>query len=286
MKHAFAALVALALFSVAMVGCGDDDTPTTQVNTYFKFNNGDKFTYDYYGRTDANARDESSKEVRTWTVVRTDLTMFNRDVVTEVQQIRFEADGTTAIDTTMLYFIANGQGQVLQYNLLQTIIGQFSSPTLDLTPVIEQVPDTWIQVSDTKSPSPLTWSFPELLQNLQDVNVGGFTLDAKLTAKVNSSHQGKMSETVTAGTYADAFVTDHTVPITIVTDEAIAAPPIPKGTKIIDESMMLHYTVSVTGGILKMSMDSKNATIIPLTLPYPVKGFEMELKSVTRATAN
>ncbi len=287
MKSSLAALAALALFSIAVVGCGDDDTPTVTVNQYLKFNVGDKFTYDYYDRDATNARDESSKEVRVWTVLQTGITMFNRDVVTEMQQIRYEADGTTPIDTSMVYFVANGQGQLQQYNLLQMIVGQFSSETLDLQPVIDQIDDTWIQVSDTKSPSALSWTFPEILQSLKDIDVmGQFTIDAKLQMSVSSSHKGKMATTVAAGTYDDAFVTDHSVPTTITADEDVSLVGIKKGDEIIKETMMLHYAVSITGGILSMEMDSKNATIIPISSPYPVNGFEMELTAVTRAATN
>lgn len=288
MKNSIVALVTLALFSIAMIGCGDD-APTINVNNYLKFNAGDKFTYDYYDRDASNARDESSKKVLVWTVLRTDINFDGRNGVSEIQQIRYEADGTTPTDTTLLYFLANGQGQLQQYNLLQTVIRQFSSATFDLGPVIDQMPDTWIQISDTKSPNALTWTFPELQTTLQDINVMSLaTIDAKLKMSVSSNHKGKMDHTVVAGTYTDAFITDHQTPTGILAAETKTIGPVTinDGDQIIQDSMTLHYAVSITGGILSHSMDSKQATVIPLGAPYPVNGFEMELTSVTRATTN
>lgn len=292
MKSSLAALAALAFFSIALVGCGDDDTPTVSVNQYLKFNVGDKFTYNYYDRDATNARDESSKEVRVWTVLQTDITMFNRDVVTEMQQIRYEADGTTPIDTSMVYFVANGQGQLQHYNVLKTIVGQFSSETLNLQPVINQIPDTWIQVSDTKSPSALSWNAPNIIDvSLNDVEItGGETIDAKLQMGVSSSHKGKMATAVAAGTYDDAFVTDHSVPVSILGNEDKTIGGIiniQKGDPLIRDTMALHYAVSISGGILSMEMDSKTTSLVPMPLlTYPVPGFEMELTAVTRAATN
>lgn len=292
MKRSFAALATLAIFSIVMIGCGEDDTPTVQVNQYLKFNVGDQFTYNYYDRDPSNARVDSTKKVLVWTVLQTDINFENRDVVTEIQQIKFEADGTTPIDTTMVYFVANGQGQLQQYNLLQMVVGQFSSETLNLQPVIAQIPNTWIQVSDTKSPSALNWNASNLLDlSLNDVEVaGGETLDAKLQMGVNSNHKGKVTTTVEAGTYDDAFITDHLVPTTILgnEDKTIGGViEVTKGSPIIRDTMALHYAVSISGGILSQTMDSKTTAIVPLPLlTYPIPGFEMELTSVTRATTN
>lgn len=289
MKKSLAVLFAALFMVVGVIGCGDDPaTPDDGgvINLSFQLKTGDKYTYDYYDRDEQNARVDDSKKVVVWTVLRTDVTLEGKSGAAEIQQITYEADGTTAIDTTTIYLLTNGQGQVLQYNLLQTVLAQFSG-SVDLSPVIAQLPNAWIQVSDTKSPSPISWSFPDILQTVQDVDLAGLaTLDISLLMSVKSSHKGRMSVTVPAGTYATAYVTDHETPTTIKAAEDKDIPPvinIKSGDELIQDAATLHYAVDIEAGILSMSMDSKSTTLIPVSLPYPVTGFEMELTSSVRA---
>ncbi len=289
MKKSFAVLFAALFMTVGVIGCGDDPvTPDDGgvINVSFQLKTGDKFTYDYYDRDEQNARVDDSKKVVVWTVLRTDVTLEGKSGASEIQQITYEADGTTPTDTTTIYLLTNSQGQVLQYNLLQTVLAEFSG-SVDLGPVIAQLPNAWIQVSDTKSPSAISWSFPDIFQTVQDVDIAGLTtLDITLLMSVKSNHKGRMSVTVPAGTYATAYVTDHETPTTIKSAEDKEIPPlisIKSGDELIQDAATLHYAVDVEAGILSMSMDSKSTTLIPVSLPYPITGFEMELTSFTRA---
>ena len=288
MQKYFAVIFAALFMTIGVISCGDDPSNPDDdgtVNLFFQFKTGDTFTYDYYDRDEDNNRAPDTKKILVWTVLRTDASIGGRSNVAEIQQIEYEADGVTATDTTMLYFITNAQGQILQYNLLQTVLEQFSGD-VDLAAVISQISETWIQVSDTKSPSPLSWNFSGILNTIQDVEVAVVTLDVKIDMSVESSHKGRVATTVPAGTYDGAFVTDHSTPTKILAAEDVSFPPlveIENGDALIQDAVDLHYAVDIEAGILSITMDSKTTTLIPISSPYPVNGFEMELTTFTRA---
>lgn len=290
MKKSFAVLFAALFMALGVISCGDDPVEPDDggtVNLSFKFKAGDTFTYDYYDRDENNDPDQDSKKVIVWTVLNTDVSIGGRSGVAEIQQIRYEADAVTAIDTSTVYFLTNSQAQVLQYNLFQNILTQFSG-SVDLSTVISQISDNWIQVGDTKSPSALTWDFSGIVKTIQDVSVAGvIELDIKVEMSVNSSHKGRESVTVPAGTYASAYVTDHEVPtvITAAEDKELTLPPvsIENGDVLIQDAADLHYAIDIEAGIVSMSMDSHATTLVPVQAPYPINGFEMNLTSYTRA---
>lgn len=300
MKNTLALLAVVLFAMVGVIGCGDNNTDPddgVEVNVNLKFETGDKFTYNYYERDEQNARDESTKRKVEWTVVGTDMTKDGRSDAVEIREDRYDETGATIEETNMIYLASNGQGQVFQHNVLKLILQRFSGDGLDLEPVISQLSDAWSQISDVKSPSALSWtSLAQILQTLNDVDLAGVTtLDVKVDMSGDAMHEGRVTRTVAAGTFDHAYVTNHTFPVTLTAAEDKDLAPITtikNGDPLIqatgDAAMEVHYIVDVDGGILSMTMDSKQAALIPQPLtgtPYPVNGFEMELTAVERVAA-
>ena len=295
LKKTFVPIIPLVIpivIGIGMIGCSDD-TPTISVNPTLKFTEGDEFTYDYYDRNETNVRLDASKQVVVWTALRTDLDTLNRRGVTEFEEVRYEADGTTEISRSKFYMIADEQGKLLFHNLPQVMMSLFQTVRLNLSSLIDEIPDTWTQISDTKSPSPLTWSRTQSKGVVENATITfngiPITTDIEMQIGVDSEHAGRVSTTVTAGTYDRAFSTTTHVLVKLIaaSDIAIDAPPItiPKGQVIVDDSLSIEYHVDLEAGILQQIIDSETVKTI-YHLNVPVNGSEMELTSFTRAATD
>ena len=290
LKKTFAPIIPLVI-GIGMIGCSDD-TPTISVNPTLKFTEGDEFTYDYYDRDETNVRLDAPKQIVVWTALRTDLDTLNRRGVTEFEEVRYEADGTTEISRSKFYMIADEQGKLLFHNLPQVMMSLFQTDALNLSSLIDEVPDTWTQISDTKSPSPLTWSRTQSKGVVENAAIAfkgiPITADIDMEIGVNSEHAGRVSTAVTAGTYEASFSTTTYVLVNLTAASDIIIPipispiTIPKGQVIVDDSLSIEYHVDLEAGILQQIIDSKTVKASNV-LDVPVNGSEMELTSFTRA---
>ncbi|MCB0714339.1 MAG: hypothetical protein KDD67_18580 [Ignavibacteriae bacterium] len=278
-------LLVPVIIATAMVGCGDDN-PTVSVNPVLKFTSGDKFTYNYYERDENDARVESSKQVVVWTVLRSGLDTLSENGVVEIQEVRFEADGTTEKSRSKIYF-AIDQGELSQYNLFQTVLERFSGQ-VDLSSYIGDLPNTWVKVNSTKDASArvLQSNSNIVSQTLKDVMVLTLVFDAKLKLGINSQHLGKVEVTAPTKTYSAAYATDNWVNVNATNPEEISVPPItiPANSNIINDSVLIHYDVDITDGILRQTMGSKTVMVAG-TVSQPINGYEMELTAVERVSA-
>ncbi len=272
MINLFRAFALVTLIAVGIVGCssGSPSDNTTDVNQFLEFKTGDKFTYNSYDRDASNQRVESSKEVVVWTVLRSGLDTLGKSEVAEIEAVTYETDGTTEKGRTKLYFSANGQGHLFQYNLIQSVVGRFDNETVQA--LIDSIPDAWIQISDTKTTVDDSWSYAGAGNIKKSISIGDF--QGQMTLDVNSYHNGKVTTSVEAGEFTKTVNTDNNVTLHVTAASLTA----------VSDSMSVHFDVDIDGGILKESLDSKTITVTILqATEYEVNGFEMELVSVTRA---
>ena len=287
MTRQFLAVLLLPILAVVgMVGCGDDD-PVVPVNPYMKFAAGDTFNFDYYDRDSTGARQDASKQVIVWAVVRTDLDTLGKDGVTEIVETRYDATGTTQTGSSKIYVLANGQGEFHQYDLMRTVMDRFSGG-VDLSAYLDSIPKVWVQVGDTKSASAI--QIQDLAagtlinKTLKDVTVSTFTFDAQIKMGIRSQHLGKTSVTVPAGTYASAYSTDNFVRVNLSNVDEIP-PLIPAGTVLVNDSVNIRYDLDVEDGPIRQQIESKALTIAGL-FPLNINGSEMVLTSSTRASVD
>lgn len=288
MTRQFLAVLLLPIFAVVgMVGCGDDEPPVVPVNPYMKFAAGDTFKFDYYDRDSAGTRQDASKQVIVWAVVRADLDTLGKDGVTEIVETRYDATGTTQTGSSKIYVLANGQGEFHQYDLMRTVMDRFSGG-VDLSAYLDSIPKVWVQVGDTKSASAV--EIEDLAagmvftKTLNDVTVASFTFDAQIKMGIRSQHLGKTSVTVPAGTYASAYSTDNFVRVNLSNVDAISG-VIPAGTVLVNDSVNVHYDLDVEDGPVRQQIESK-ALLVAGLYPVNVNGSEMELTSSTRASVD
>ncbi len=263
-------MLALAgLVTVGISACGSDPV-AVEVNKYVELKKGDKFTYDTYDLDASQQRVAASKGVRTWTVEETGLTFEGKQGVSRILEVNYGADGTTEISKDTVYIASNGQGQIFQYDVFGNIIGRIAAAAA----AANDIPKSWIQIGDVKSSGSLTWlsSGGPTVKNLTVMG-----LAVQMTLEMTAKHQGKKTVTVPAGTYASAFLTDHAVSV-------LAKDPSTNAV-ILNDSMMVHYNIDVNLGIVKQTLDSKTVKLMtPLgAIDQPLAGFEMELKSTTKA---
>ena len=124
-------------------------------------------------------------------------------------------------------------------------------------------------------------------QTLEDVTVASLTFDAKLKLGFTAKHLGKAEVTAPTKTYTAAYATDNWVSVNATNIDPISVPPLidlPANSNIINDSVMIHYDVDITDGILRQEMDSKTILAVG-TFPQVVSGFEMELTAVERVSA-
>lgn len=291
MTRQFLAVLLLPIFAVVgMVGCGDDEPPVVPVNPYLKFTTGDTFEFDYYDRDLTGARQDASKQVIVWAVVRTDLDTLGKDGVTEIVETRYDATGTTQTGSSKIYVLANGQGEFHQYDLMRTVMDRFSGG-VDLSTYLDSIPKVWVQVGDTKSASAVEIedlaAGALITKALNDVTVATFTFDAQIKMGIRSQHLGKTSVTVPAGTYASAYSTDNFVRVNLSNTTPITVGPItlPPGSTLVNDSVNVHYDLDVEDGPIRQQIESK-ALLVAGLYPLNINGSEMELTSSTRASVD
>ncbi len=281
------------LLAVGIAACGDDDPGLAPVNKKFAFRVDDTFTYDYYERDAENNPIDTSKQVVVWTVVDTDLSMFSRGDVTEIEEVRYEADGTTEISRSTIYMNINSDGQVEVYDLFGTVLNRFSGD-INLADYTDQIPKQWVTVGSTNDANArVLMDDPQLvikrLENLvlpEPLGTLIGPIDINLQLGVRTEHLGAGEITVDAGTYEKAYSTDTKVRVQMQNAEEINVPGIgtfPAGTNLIQDSIGVHYDFDIDAGMLMNTMESKQV-LVNNTLPVDVTGFEMELTAVQRAT--
>ena len=286
------ALLIPAIIAIGMIGCGDDDGPTITVNPTLKFNAGDKYTYNYYERDSTNARVESSKQVVVWTVLESELSTLGENGVAKIEEVRFEADGTTEISRSTVY-LAIDLGELSQYNLFKDVVKRFSTDQVDLSTYVGDVPDTWVIVNSTKDANAriLQSNSNFFTKTITDVTVplpglpDPLVFDATMQLGYEANQIGKMPVTVPEGTYENAFSTDDQVYVTIKNKDDIPLPigTLPANSNIIKDSVTFHYDVDVESGILRQTMDSKTI-LVAQQLPQVINGFEMEMTAVEKVS--
>lgn len=279
--------IPLFVASIGFVGCGDDDDPIGNVNQRFAFKAGDKYTYDYYDRDAQNMRDESTKKVVTWTVLETGISGFNgRSNVTSVEEVRYEADGTTETGRDTIHFQIDADGQIHIYDYFGTILNRFSGD-LDLAAYLTGLNKVWLQLGSTNDANArVLVDEPTLInQTLTDVDVEGIVFDAQISLGYRSEHLGRDSLEVLLGKF-DAFSTDNIIRVSITNKDPlnIGVGTLPPGTTIVGDSVMTHFDVDIVNGILRQTLDSKTVSVAGF-FSTDVAGFEMELKSVVLASA-
>lgn len=267
MKRILSLTATVVVVALTFVGCGDDG-PSEPVNTYLTFKVGDQFTYNYYQRDSSNQRVDASKQVRKWTVLRTDLSYNGRTTATEVEEQVFDATGTTLAYRDTLYFSSTGQGKVEQYD----IVGNFLALIPFAAAYRDSVAPTWVQIGDVKTTGALSWvSLPTIQVNNVQVPVGPSTISVNIQLTMNASHKGKINVTTPAETFTNNFRTDHSLKFTVLS----------AGIPLLTDSLQTHYDVDTKGGVTKNSADSRSITFSGSTVDIP--GYEMELVSYTRA---
>ncbi len=258
MKQLLQTLLILVVAAVTMVGCADSPTQTT-VNIYLQYKKGDTFTYNYYTRDSTNQRIQSSKQVRTWTVLKTDTAVDSRINVIAVDEKIFDAAGTTQTGGDTLYFTSQADGRVEQYDIIRNLMA--------LIPVVANYRDSisseWVRIGDTKTAQATTWeSLPGgLTVNNVDIPLVGKT---SITLTMNAAHQGRHDTTSMAGSFTNNYRTNHTLTFK---------------ASILTDSLIAHYDIDTKGGVVYQSADSKMIAALGLQ----VAGFDMELVSYTRA---
>ncbi len=267
MKRFLSLTAVVAVAALTFIGCGDSG-PSEPVNTYLTFKVGDQFTYNYYSRDASNQRLDASKQVRKWSVLRTDLTYNGRTTATEIEEQVFDATGTVLAYRDTLYISSTGQGKVEQYD----IIGNFLALIPFAAAYRDSVAPTWVQIGDVKTTGALTWvALPTIQVNNVQVPVGPTTISVNIQLTMNASHKGKISVTTPAATFTNNFATDHSLKFTVLS----------AGIPLLTDSLQAHYDIDTKGGITKNSADSKTITLSGSTIDVP--GYEMELVSYTRA---
>jgi hypothetical protein len=261
-------MLALAgALTFAIVGCGSDPV-SVEVNKFLEFKKGDVFTYDVYDLDQNQARVDSTRTVRIWTVDTTGLTFESKVNVTRVFEVNYKADGVTELNRDTIYLQTDQQGLVWQYDVFGSILKRIPGAEA----AAEQLTPQWVWIGDVKTSGARTWPS---LPTVAGQNVTILSIPISLQYSMDASHVGKESVTVAAGTY-NAFVTDHTVNVKGTEPGT--------GTVMLDDSMMLHYSIDINGGIVRETLDSKSVHISsPLSFDQPVPGFDMELVAVTRA---
>lgn len=257
---------AAALTLAVASGCGSDDpvTPSTgNGDTYVKYNEGDKFTYDRYARDANNNKDASSKDVVVWTVLQTNQSIGGRSGVSVIAEQAFMADGTTPNGTADTLYLQSGtDGKLYQYNLLRSVVKRIPGAQI----FVDSVPPRWIQISDTKSASAGSWVSLDggLVRDTIALLGTSLAIDFNMLA----SHKGTQAITVPKGSYTNSVHTDHSVIIGIVSPLATSR-----------DTLTLGYDVSPTDGIVHQSLASKTINIVS---SQQVPGFDLELRSVAR----
>lgn len=276
------------LLAVGVVACGDDDPGLAPVNQKFAYRANDRFTYDYYERDSNNVRDESSKQVVVWTVLRVGLDTLSRKGVAEIEEVRFEADGTTEVGRSKMYMRTDSDGQVLVYDLVGTVLNRFTGG-VDLSAYITQVPKAWVTIGSTNDANArVLMDDPNfIVTTLNNVVIPPIDpFDVKLDVAVRTDHRGAMEVTAPVGTYQKAYVTDTKVFVDMENADPIVYQsfPIPAGTQIISDSVSITNEIDIDAGIVRQESASKNILAANL-FPTFVSGYEMELTAVQRGAA-
>jgi hypothetical protein len=273
MKKLLLTCLAAGSVLLGVAGCSSGNTVAPiEGSQYLKYGKGDMMTYEVYDRDAANARVDASKSIRVWTVLDTGITYQNKSGVARIEEINYQADGTTETSRDTIYVLSGEDGKVYQYNLLGSMVARISVAK----DFADSVPKSWVWIGDIKDTGPLSWLSAGTVQ----FNMTVQTITAKATVSMNASHVGKKSVTVNDSTFANAFHTDHTL--------LVSATPVSGGTtQLLNDSLAIHYDIDITAGIVKQTMDSKSVSVtapgVPIPIPVPVTGFEMNLKSYTKA---
>lgn len=276
MKNILSLGAAVGVALLTAVGCSDEPTSSTELNTYFAMKQGDTFTYARYDRDMSNQRVDASKTMHKWVVLQTGLNHESKTGVTRVLQLNYDATGTATIappDTLYVRSAIDGE-------IFMTVIG----PTLRRIPLAapfaDSIPFAWFKIGDTKTANASSWyslgTSTGIAKDVQYPIPGLGTVPLRIVINANASHKGKVATSIGATAYPNAFHTDHTMKMTATA----------LGSTIIADSLHLSYDVDVNNGILRQVMmsDSVTATIPgsgPATEAVP--GFEMELIGVVRA---
>lgn len=276
MKNTLLFGAALGIALLTAVGCGDDATSPTDINTHFELKQGDTFTYARYDRDMQNQRVESTKTMHKWVVVQTGLTYQGKTGVAKMLQLNFDATGTSQTGPADTVYIRSAVDGEVFMNVI--------SATLSRIPIAAPFADTiqfkWFKVSDTKQSNASTWfSLGTQTGFIQDVEYplpGLGNVPVRLNINAFAYHHGKVPTTIGTTSHPNAFHTDHTVTLTATG----------LGSTFIQDSLHLSYEVDVTSGILRQTMTSDSVTAtLPGSGPVSeaVLGFEMELVSAVRA---
>lgn len=257
--------VAIAcMAAIVLAGCGDDPVDPTPGNSRITFKQNDRFTYNYYTRNDANQRDESTKQVKVWTVTGVDQSIGGRTGVAVIAEQTFQADGTTPTGERDTFYIQSAaDGKLYQYNLLRSVAKRIPGAEL----FIDSVPPTWIQISNTGATDATTWSATGGSPVSAQIQILNTT--ATISLAMNAVHKGTQSVTVPKGTMTGSVHTDHSVIISASTQFGSSS-----------DTLTVSYDVSATEGIARQVLNS--AVISLLSTDRPVPGFEMELVSSVR----
>jgi len=267
MRNLLKCLVVACIAMVAIAGCGDDPVDPGNGNQggQLTFKQNDQFTYNYYTRDASNQRDESTKQVKVWTIIDVNQTVGGRNGVTVIAEQTFQADGVTpTAERDTFYIQTASDGRIYQYNLLRSVVKRIPGAAA----FIDSVPPAWIQIGNTGATTATTWSATGDGPVTAEVSIIGIATNISLT--MNAMHKGTQSVTVPKGTITNSVHTDH--------DVIVAASTQFGGSS---DTLRVAYDISSTEGIARQTLGTRTITLLSLNQMVP--GFDMELVSAVRA---
>ncbi|HVZ38205.1 MAG TPA: hypothetical protein VHI13_02935 [Candidatus Kapabacteria bacterium] len=271
MKNVLIGAFATTLVALALAACSNTPTGTTPTGTdtgYVKFNTNDKFTFNYYPHDNSDARVESAKQVKVWTVLKVDQSYNDRSGVTVIEEVTFNGTGTTATgQRDTFYFQSSKNGEVSQSDLLHAVVKRIPGGDQFL----DSIPKNWIKLTNTKLDKDSTW------QSMDDGTVTNtvaiLTYPTTITISMLADHKGKQPVTVPNGSYTNSYHTDHSMLV-----RTSSTNPLLTSSR---DSFNIAYDFSPRDGMVKQWL--KSTTFFG---SQQIPGFDMELVSVQRATTN
>lgn len=232
------------------------------------FTVGDTLVYDFYDRDMDNQRVASSRQQKTWHVLRSNIQYEGKTGVTEILEVTTTGGGSVETGRDTIYIQMAQNGEVHQYDMLRMLLTRADGAAEVLGTALQP---QWILIGNTQMQTSASWN----ALNADSVEVKNITLPGVPTAlnmafRMNASHKGQENLTVPAGAYT-VLRTDHKVSIVV----RPAAIPIP----ILSDSVGARFAITSAEGIVASIFESKvmEAMLLGQTQQLPIIGFEMEL---------
>lgn len=235
---------------------------------------GDTLVYDFYSRDMDNQRVASSRQQKTWHVLRSNIAYQGKTGVTEILEVTTDVSGSVEMGRDTIYMQMASNGEMHQYDMLRTLLSRVDGAAEILGGAL---PAQWTLVANTQMQSTGSWkSLGVDSVEVKNITLPGVPAALNMAFKLNASHKGQESLTVPAGAYT-VLRTDHKLKI----DVRPAAFPI----SALSDSVGVRFSVTAAEGIVSQIFESKlmEASLLGQTQQLVLIGFEMELASYKRA---